>query len=92
MKKICIYLIVIMLLLGGCGTPYQENLNYEKTLSDGYFVEINHFDSFENGINMTYKIVYAKDTKVKYLVASGYYRYAITPLYNPDGTLQIYEK
>lgn len=94
MKKICICLMAIMLLLCGCGTPYNpENSNYEKELDDGYFVEINYFESYEHGIHMTYKMVYAKDTKVKYLIAIGNSVpvYGITPLYNADGTLQVYD-
>lgn len=96
MKKICICLIAIMLLCG-CGTPYNpENSNYEKELDNGYFVEINHFDGYDDGYggHITYRIVYAKDTKVKYLTAIGNNLsvYGITPLYNADGTLQVYEK
>lgn len=91
MRKICVFVTLIMMLLVGCGTPYSDNSNYSKPLDDGYFVEINHFDSYEDR-HMRYKIVYAKDTRVKYLFAIDGYRYAITPLYNADGTLQIYEE
>lgn len=38
-----------------------------------------------------YTIVYANDTKVKYFICSGYNQYGITPLYNADGTLQVYD-
>lgn len=39
-----------------------------------------------------YCIVYANDTKVKYLI--GYYTnmFGITPLFNADGSLQIYNE
>lgn len=61
----------------------------ESILSDdfgnGYFTVITEWDG--------YQIVYANDTKVKYLIFdSGMYRFGITPLYNADGTLQIYEE
>lgn len=39
-----------------------------------------------------YYIVYAKDTKVKYFIERTGYQFGITPLYNADGTLQIYEE
>ena len=39
-----------------------------------------------------YKIAYAKDTKVKYLIIVSGYKFGITPLYNADGTLQVYEE
>jgi hypothetical protein len=36
-------------------------------------------------------IAYAKDTHVKYLIGVGAKKSMITPLYNADGTLQIYK-
>ena len=44
-----------------------------------------------NGYSSPMYMVYAKDTHVKYMIVIGHYRAAITPLYNADGTLQIYE-
>lgn len=38
----------------------------------------------------TYRVVYAMDTKVKYLVITGRYGSSVTPLYNADGTLQVF--
>ncbi len=38
----------------------------------------------------TYRVVYAIDTKVKYLVITGRYGSSVTPLYNEDGTLQVF--
>lgn len=38
------------------------------------------------------KIVYANDTKVKYMMFREGYRGGITPLYNTDGSLQVYEE
>ena len=46
--------------------------------------------SQDDGGGHIYRIVYANDTKVKYLILSGGNRYGITPLYNSDGTLQVY--
>ena len=38
-----------------------------------------------------YRIIYMKDTKVKYIVVDdGGSQVTITPLYNADGTLQVY--
>lgn len=37
-------------------------------------------------------ISHAKDTKVKYLIIVSGYKFGITPLYNADGTLQVYEE
>lgn len=41
---------------------------------------------------MMYRIVYANDTGVEYMIVQIYRRFGITPLYNADGTLKIYEE
>lgn len=42
---------------------------------------------------MNWKVVYHKETKVMYAVSFGSYNIGtFTPLYNADGTLQIYEE
>ena len=53
----------------------------------GYFEQINRWSDMKG----TYYIVYAKDTKVKYFVYKSGYKFGMTPLYNADGTLQIYQ-
>ena len=72
----------------GCGVSYQEAVNAntvnETTEADGYFTEILEWGD-------TYRIVYANDTKVKYLIYYSYNLFGITPLYNADGTLQVYD-
>ena len=37
------------------------------------------------------RIVYANDTKVKYFISTSGYHFGITPLYNADSTVQIYD-
>lgn len=39
-----------------------------------------------------YRVVYANDTKVLYFIHSQGHQYGIIPLYNADGTLQVYEE
>lgn len=82
--------VVMVVCLVGCGTTYQEATGQTESgtsgdFAGGYFTVITEWDS--------YQIVYANDTKVKYLIFDGgIYRFGITPLYNTDGTLQIYEE
>lgn len=84
--------VAMVACLVGCGTTYQEATGQTENkasgdFGNGYFTVIVEWDS--------YKIVYAKDTKVKYLIGYRDYPYSqfgITPLYNADGTLQIYEE
>ena len=80
-------LSIMTLVLCGC-----EDYNANKTVYDyaagGYFTIINEW----NTIDGNYKIVYANDTGVKYFMCFSGYRYGITPLYNADGSLQIYNE
>ncbi len=81
--------VVMAVCLAGCGTTYQEatgqtEIDSSGDFGNGYFTVIAEWSG--------YKIVYAKDTKVKYLIREGGYHFGITPLYNADGTLQIYEE
>lgn len=82
--------VAMAVCLDGCGTTYQEatgqtESNSSDDFGNEYFTVITEWDG--------YQIVYANDTKVKYLIFdSGMYRFGITPIYNADGTLQIYEE
>ncbi len=82
MKRILTILISCILLLSlvGCsddGSRYDIGSSYM-----GYFTVI---DSTPYGCT-----VYANDTKVVYFFAYSDWGGGMTPLYNADGTLQIY--
>lgn len=92
-KKFLAVILSSMLALScvGCGATYQEATGQISASNDdfanGYFTVITEWGSVP-----TYRIVYANDTKVKYFVFFDGYRGGISPLYNEDGTLQIYEE
>lgn len=92
-KRLLCVLLCGMLTLAcvGCGgQTYQEAMGAiesSKDFADGYFTVITEW-----GGTPSYRIVYAKDTKVKYFVFFDGYRGGISPLYNADGTLQIYDE
>lgn len=87
MRRI-IAILCVCLSLTGCGTSYKDAEDTLETTGGGYFTSIKEWDG-EEGV---YKIVYANDTKVKYLICRSGYKGSITPLYNADGSLQIYEE
>lgn len=92
-KRILSIVLVAMLVfsLVGCGISYQEATNKTQTALDygnGYFTVLTEWSEF----GRTYKIVYANDTKVKYFIVDRQYGIGITPLYDSDGTLQIYDE
>lgn len=85
--------VVMAVCLVGCGTTYQEATGQTESneggdFGNGYFTEIASWGD----ATYDYKIVYANDTKVKYICVDGYRSFGITTLYNADGTLQIYEE
>ena len=94
MKKFCLVLIIILMatMLCSCSplSSYEEAVTSNTyAISDGYFTVIKQWDS---GMNYPLEsIVYANDTKVMYYIFLKGHCGGITPLYNADGTLQIYE-
>lgn len=81
-------ILCVCLLLTGCGTRYEDAKDTLKVTSGGYFTLIKKW----NDVGGSYRIIYANDTKVKYLLWSSGYGKGITPLYNADGSLQVYEE
>lgn len=93
MKRFVVLLLVLVLLcftLIGCkSTSYEETkINEWEEDFGGYFTTVKQWGGRFDGY---YYILYANDTKVIYLYYSRGYQSGITPLYNADGTLQIYE-
>lgn len=84
MKKrlLSVALVVVMVVcLVGCGSNIESVANNDNSM----FVIIETTD--------TWMVVYHKETKVMYAVSDcAYNRGTFTPLYNADGTLQIYEE
>ena len=87
MRRI-IAILCVCLLLTGCGTSYEDAEDTLETTGGGYFTMIKEWGVDGNA----YKIVYANDTKVKYLIWKNGHKGGITPLYNANGSLQGYEE
>ena len=81
--------MVLCLVFASCGRNYNNADKRIKSVCGDYFVQIEEWKDFDLG---TFAIVYAKDTKVKYLIWHNSYKGGITPLYNTDGSLQVYEE
>lgn len=87
MKKLLIVVMVLVLALTGCETKSIAYDNGAKVKLDK-FVVIEKLDSAGNG--MLY-IMYDKDTKVEYYYLIEYNRAAMSPIYNTDGSVKVYE-
>ena len=92
-KKIALILVLCTLVTVLCScssTSYDEaKVSDTDAFSNGYFTVIKEWDG---GVNFPLdRIIYANDTGVMYYVYAYNYYGGITPLYNADGTLQIYK-
>ena len=83
MKKFIITLLVSVMLLTGCGTTYSYYLDK--------FVNVETRCGDFDGCNVALHIVYDYDTKVMYYIWDGYNKIGISPIYNADGSVMIYE-
>lgn len=83
--------VMLSVCMVSCGTRVQAENSQQ---SDEYFVTIDKWvgEIDQYFCQKSYELVYAKDTGVKYIIVYGHKSLGITPLYNPDGSLQIYEK
>ena len=91
MKKILALLLALILCLGLCGcggvTQWQDG-GVNATLVNTEYFESEVVEKIASG---NY-IIRDKHTNVLYLVVSGPSSCAITPIFNPDGTLKLYEE
>ena len=93
-KKILVIIMAAMMAatmvsIIGC-TSYQESVDISQEndlFCNGYFTAINKWNDWHSN----YYILYANDTKVKYFITYNGNKFGITPLYNADGTLQVYD-
>ena len=90
-KKIALILVLCAMatILCSCSSSYEEANNNPDDFSAGYFTTIKQWGG---GFDYPFeRIVYANDTGVMYYIFTTTHNGGITPLYNADGTLQIYE-
>ena len=79
LKKVAVVLALMALsMVAACGNLYGES-------SDSYFTVVQTFD------NGSVIVMYANDTKVMYVWRSYYRRAGLSPIYNSDGSLAIWE-
>lgn len=75
--------VAIAVSISRCVTVESRD-EYGNEYYNDYFVELRR--------DPHYRIVYDKNTKVKYcIIRKSDYESGITPLYNADGSLQIYK-
>lgn len=88
-KKIAAIIVALSMCIGvtGCNEAYK-NGDYNFSHVDNEYIHLITVCDKEDG-NV---VAYDKDTKVLYLCVYGYNAIGITPIYNSDGSLKLYEK
>lgn len=89
-KKIALILTLclMVIMLCSCSTSYENATIPTKKDFGSYFSVLKEWNDYMGKC----KIIYANDTHVMYFYFDGNYTSGLTPLYNADGTLQIYEE
>ncbi len=87
MKKFLIVVMVLVLTLTGCETKRKSYENGKETFFDK-FVVLEEIHDLDDG---WLYVMYDKETKVEYYHYSGGYQGAMSPIYNADGTVKVYE-
>lgn len=68
-----------------CESEGEDIAPKDNVLGNKYFDLVN---IYENGCT---NIAYDKNTNVMYFIEQSGYSFGITPIYNSDGTLKLYE-
>ena len=84
MKKLLLFLFITVL-LSFCGCNKEET---ELDMINNQFVIVSKDYNINTG---NLYITYDKNTKVMYYIASAPYKYAISPIYDTDGSIKIYK-
>ena len=88
MKKRFIAIIAMLLVavtMTSCSTKYKNAETKKESYAGGYFTIIKEWHN-----DGSWRIIYANDTKVMYIIYKDGYRGGMSPLYNSDGSLQVY--
>lgn len=83
-KKIFCLFLTLGLMFSFCGCRYKAG----EQIADEYFTVIKSDDL---GWTEDFAIVYANDTKVMYVLYRSGYGLGMSPLYNADGSIKIYD-
>lgn len=79
LKKVAVVLaLAVLTMVSACGNIYGDT-------SDSYFTVVQTFDSG----NIV--VMYANDTKVMYVWRNYYSRAGLSPVYNSDGSIAVWE-
>lgn len=89
-KKILLVFLTILLMvifLTGCDSSATRNGQDNFMVVDNEYIQLETLSNNDGCV-----IAYDKETKVMYMCVSGYSEMGITPIYNADGSLKLYQE
>ena len=88
-KKIATIIVALSICVGitGCSGKVRDGNRNFTYVENEYIHLITVWDRGDGNV-----IAYDEDTKVLYLCVYGYSTMGITPIYNSDGSLKLYEE
>jgi len=92
MKRLILVLTTALMcgmMFVGCKTTVTDANN---SIYQSAFNQFTVVEERKNAMYGTIDIMYDKDTKVMYYMITSAYRCGITPIYNADGSVKIYEE
>lgn len=87
-KKVLTIILAIFLCLGTVGCGEKDVPEVDNIYGNKYIDLVTIYQSDNAG---TY-VCYDRNTTVMYFIKSSGYKFGITPIYNADGSLKLYEK
>lgn len=81
----------VMFWSNGCAAPFSKLFPVESDKLGEFNISNEYIDLETVYEDCTKKVVYDKNTKVMYLIVNGYSYFGITPIYNADGTVKLYD-
>ena len=87
-KKILLLTTSVILSMGLAGCASNSASNSFSCLANDFTV----VEEKESNFRDYSQIIYDNETKVEYLIIYDGYRCGITPIYNADGTVKVYQE
>ena len=87
-KKIVAVVLALTLCFGMTGCTKGDIEPESNILGNKYIDLVTIYKDNDNNI----EVAYDKNTKVMYFLKRSAYQFGITPIYNSDGTVKLYDK
>ena len=81
-------MLAVSLCLGTVGCGEKDVPEVDSIYGNKYIDLVTIYENLNYGT----KVCYDRNTKVMYFIKNSVYQFGITPIYNADGSLKLYEE